>query len=146
MTITTIPPTSHAHQNPLSALSARGLETAFGNEHSSPVLSTQQNNQHSIFGICHTSENECITATNNCSSHGSCVESIASSGCWMCLCKPSVRDVGDGRGRQTTYWAGEECQKKDVTVPFHLFFWVCELEMVANVVYDCVGVDDCFWG
>ena len=51
------------------------------------------------------------------------MESIASSGCWTCLCVASIKEVGNG-GRQTTYWAGEECQKKDITVPFHLFFWV----------------------
>lgn len=24
----------------------------------------------------------------------------------------------------TTYWAGDECQKIDVSTPFHIFFWV----------------------
>ena len=141
VTITTIPPTTHH----LSVLSARHLETLFGNEHSSPVLSTSQNNRHSILGICHESENACNKATNNCSSHGSCAESIASNGCWTCLCKPTIKQVGDGKGRMTTYWAGEECQKKDISVPFHLFFWVtCSLYVQwLIIVYDCVGVDSC---
>jgi len=130
VTITTIPPASH--QNSLSSLVARQVETSFGNEHSSPVLSATQN-QHSIFGICHENENVCIQATNNCSSHGSCVESAASNGCWACLCKPSIKTVGDGKGRQTTYWAGEQCQKKDISVPFHLFFWFT-ISLVLTIV------------
>ena len=147
MTITTIPPASY--HKPLSVLSSRQLESSFGNEHSAPVLSTTQNNQHSIFGICHDSESTCIRATNNCSSHGSCVESMTSNGCWTCLCVPSVRQVGDGTGRQTTYWAGEQCQKQDISVQFHLFFWVLSplpprswmLWLIE--VYGCVGVDYC---
>jgi len=33
----------------------------------------------------------------------------------------------------TTYWAGEECQKIDVSTPFHLFFWFV-VGMVLTVV------------
>jgi Domain of unknown function (DUF3844) len=130
VTITTIPPSTH-HQK-VSSLSARQLETSFGNEHSSPVLSMKQDNQHSIFGICHDSEAICVSATNNCSSHGSCVESIASNGCWACMCKPSIQQVGNG-GTQTTYWAGEQCEKIDISTPFHLFFWVLFLRNVSLI-------------
>jgi hypothetical protein len=73
------------------------------------------------------------------------VESITSNGCWTCLCNPTVKEVGNG-GRMTTYWAGEECQKKDISVPFHLFFWVPHVsEKLLTIVYDCVGVDCCAW-
>ena len=140
VTITTVPPTTY--HKPLSALSARTLETTFGNEHSWPVLSMTQNNQHSIFGVCHTTESGCIKATNNCSSHGTCVESVATNGCWTCLCKPTVRELSSGGGKQTTYWAGEECQKKDISVPFHLFFWVdFPCVCVLFSVYNCPDLD-----
>jgi len=64
------------------------------------------------------------------------VQSLTSSGCWTCLCTPSVRQVGDGNGLQTTYWAGEQCQKQDISMQFHLFFWFT-IALVLTVV---VGV------
>lgn len=73
------------------------------------------------------------------------MESMTSSGCWTCLCKPSVKHVGDGDGRVTTYWAGEECQKKDISVPFHLFFWVTPLSPTVHLCLFEVCELICVW-
>lgn len=71
------------------------------------------------FDKCHFSKDICSKATNSCSSHGECVET--SSGCWTCACAPSVT-TNSANQNKTTHWAGSACQKKDISVPFNLFF------------------------
>jgi hypothetical protein len=80
-----------------------------------------------IFKRCHESKDACTSSTSSCSSHGECAE--ASTGCWSCVCKPSVLKLDGGR-ISTTYWAGTACQKKDISVPFNLFL----LFTIASVV------------
>ena len=60
------------------------------------------------------------------------MESITSHGCWVCVCVPIIKRIGE-TGRKTTYWAGEMCQKKDISGPFQLFFWFAVV-MVLTVV------------
>ena len=64
------------------------------------------------------SRDACMNGTNSCSGHGKCVEGIKNS--WSCLCKPTV--VKHEGKISTTHWGGFSCQKKDISVPFNLFF------------------------
>ena len=79
---------------------------------------------------CFQSKNSCETRTDNCSGgHGVCVDRYANDTrankkpCFACHCMRTV--VLDGTepkaiGEKTTRWAGNMCQKKDVSVPFWL--------------------------
>jgi hypothetical protein len=78
---------------------------------------------------CFQSLNSCETRTNKCSGgHGICVDRYANdtkakSPCFACHCMSTV--VLDGTepkaiGEKTIRWAGNMCQKKDVSVPFWL--------------------------
>lgn len=89
---------------------------AFGDQHSSPSLSV---------GILaeadsYTTQEECEIMTNYCSGgHGYCTEMFGQEGYFGCQCISTY----DETTRQRTYWAGDYCQKYDVTVPFNIFFW-----------------------
>ncbi|KZF26048.1 hypothetical protein L228DRAFT_242443 [Xylona heveae TC161] len=77
-----------------------------------------------ILPVCHNSLDSCISATNNCSGHGSCFAKGGSSdktgpACYTCGCVPTVRKNSDGTVK-TTHWGGPACQKKDVSMPFFL--------------------------
>lgn len=74
-----------------------------------------------IFARCYKSEELCTSGTNSCSDHGKCVNS---NGCWSCACKPTVKKTDkDGEVHiKTTYWGGNACHKKDISVPFNIFF------------------------
>lgn len=72
---------------------------------------------------CFTSEDSCIKATGNCSSHGSCLDRYASpdgkdfgTKCFTCHCLSTRSESGS-----LTHWAGPSCAKKDVSVAFWLF-------------------------
>ncbi|KAK7202631.1 hypothetical protein BZA70DRAFT_292147 [Myxozyma melibiosi] len=95
----------------------RSLEArAFGDQHSSPALSV---------GILaeadsYTTQEECEIMTNYCSGgHGYCMEMYGQEGYFGCQCISTY----DETTRQRTYWAGDYCQKYDVSVPFNIFFW-----------------------
>ncbi|KAF9899299.1 hypothetical protein BX616_003118, partial [Lobosporangium transversale] len=64
-------------------------------------------------GHCFETEADCQTNTNGCNEHGSCVFSIAAN-CFTCKCS---------RVNNTQY-GGKTCDKIDVSVEFHLFFWL----------------------
>ena len=73
----------------------------------------------SRYGSCFESEEACQTTSNNCSDgHGKCV--AAYGGCWHCQCQ--ITRTGPNN-LSSQAWGGDYCQKKDVTVPFHLIFW-----------------------
>ena len=72
---------------------------------------------------CFGSEEDCSTATGNCSGHGSCqnkyVKRDGSEGkesCFVCHCLSTQNDGGG-----LTHWAGLTCAKKDISTPFWLF-------------------------
>ena len=78
---------------------------------------------------CFGSLNSCETRTNGCSGgHGVCVDrnandTNAKTPCFSCHCMRTV--VLDGSepgavGEKTVRWAGNMCQKKDISVPFWL--------------------------
>ncbi|KAF5344000.1 hypothetical protein D9758_012881 [Tetrapyrgos nigripes] len=69
---------------------------------------------------CFTSSDACSNTTSSCSGRGQCVEaSKAGKTCFICAC--SATKTGEGNKVKTTHWAGESCEKKDVSGPFVLF-------------------------
>ncbi|OCB87351.1 hypothetical protein A7U60_g5490 [Sanghuangporus baumii] len=65
---------------------------------------------------CHASTEACGNATSSCSGHGSCVEAQkAGKTCFVCAC--SVTHDDSGRPQE---WAGDACERKDVSAPFVL--------------------------
>lgn len=79
---------------------------------------------------CFASYTTCMSATNNCSSHGECATkyggantTASAGGCFVCKCKATVVQRGEGSrtpGRKTEHWGGNMCQKEDVSVQFWL--------------------------
>lgn len=81
---------------------------------------------------CFQSFNSCDTATNSCSGHGKCVDkyainnggiaspNAAKGSCFVCHCLSTLNRPEDEGGLSTTQWAGNMCQKIDVSVPFWL--------------------------
>lgn len=64
---------------------------------------------------CFTSLDFCKNATNSCSGRGQCVEaSKARRTCFVCNC--AVTRIGEGKNVKTDYWAGEKCERKDISV------------------------------
>ncbi|THU86553.1 hypothetical protein K435DRAFT_763253 [Dendrothele bispora CBS 962.96] len=69
---------------------------------------------------CFTSADVCTNVTSSCSGRGQCVEASKSGRtCFVCAC--SATQTGEGSQVKTTHWAGESCEKKDVSGPFVLF-------------------------
>lgn len=63
---------------------------------------------------CFTTEEVCKNSTNTCSGHGSCVKaSKAGRSCFVCACSASAK--GEGSQKETTYWAGQSCERKDIS-------------------------------
>jgi hypothetical protein len=73
----------------------------------------------------YTSKSDCESGTKNCTLHGSCTivakEDHADhvTEWWACICKAQVKKLNGG-GTQTTYYAGNACQKIDVSFSFWL--------------------------
>ncbi|GAB1521451.1 hypothetical protein RhiTH_004547 [Rhizoctonia solani] len=66
---------------------------------------------------CFKSADTCSNATSACSGRGSCVPvSRAGRTCFTCKCEPSRSQDG----MTTTYWAGQKCERKDVSSAFVL--------------------------
>ncbi|KAE8212376.1 hypothetical protein CF327_g3989 [Tilletia walkeri] len=80
-----------------------------------PLLKGKVPAEKAFMGKCFRSEKDLNNATLECSGRGSGRESRAGGGvCWRCVCKP------DRREGRVTYFAGEACQKIDVSGPFVL--------------------------
>lgn len=73
-----------------------------------------------IIPACHPTLESAISATNNCSRHGTAYKrSGGDKACYACRCSKTV--LADGNGKtKTVYWGGPACQKKDISVPFFL--------------------------
>ncbi|ETW80696.1 hypothetical protein HETIRDRAFT_61776 [Heterobasidion irregulare TC 32-1] len=81
---------------------------------------------------CHATEEVCRNATSACSGRGSCVSaSKAGRTCFVCACSATK----DSKGR-TENWAGQSCERKDVSGPFVLLAGttVALLLMIAGSV------------
>lgn len=77
----------------------------------SPIPSPLPNQPISSISTCHDSQEVCGDATSSCSGHGQCVEvSKAGRTCFVCACA-ATKDEKD----RTQNWAGEACERKDVS-------------------------------
>ncbi|TGZ83895.1 hypothetical protein EX30DRAFT_393442 [Ascodesmis nigricans] len=103
--------------------SAPGVERSNDQSFSSPSANTP-------FLRCYKSEELCTEGTNSCSGHGKCANS---NGCWSCACKATVKKTDrDGEVHvKTTHWAGNACEKKDISVPFNIFLLFSIIMVVA---------------
>lgn len=59
----------------------------------------------------------CENVTDSCSGHGACHK--LANGLYACSCKKTY----DADKKKTTYWGGNACQKKDVSVETQMFLW-----------------------
>ncbi|KAF8837699.1 hypothetical protein BDN67DRAFT_1004797 [Paxillus ammoniavirescens] len=65
---------------------------------------------------CLTSELACTNATNGCSGHGACASTTrVGQECFVCACTTTISASG-----KLQNWAGEMCERKDVSGPFVL--------------------------
>jgi len=63
---------------------------------------------------CFTTIESCQNATSSCSGHGNCVKaSKAGRSCFVCACGATT--TGEGKYRKTTEWAGQSCERKDIS-------------------------------
>lgn len=63
---------------------------------------------------CFRTEDVCKNSTNSCSGRGNCVlASKAGRSCFVCAC--GVTTKGEGSKAQTTRWAGQSCERKDIS-------------------------------
>ncbi|EPE09544.1 hypothetical protein F503_07320 [Ophiostoma piceae UAMH 11346] len=118
-----------------------GSDTEFDSETTFAKASSDNSNNNAGFKpvaaaagripACFQSFNSCSTQTNSCSGHGKCVDKFAvNSGgfasqkggsCFVCHCYSTLNRPEDAEGGlSTTQWAGNMCQKIDVSVPFWL--------------------------
>ncbi|KAG0364189.1 hypothetical protein BC939DRAFT_441571 [Gamsiella multidivaricata] len=64
-------------------------------------------------GNCFATEADCQANTNGCNQHGACVLSTAAN-CYHCKCEKI----------DNTQYGGNTCDKIDISIQFHLFFWL----------------------
>lgn len=73
---------------------------------------------------CYPSLDSCTNSTSSCSGHGSCISaSKAGRTCFVCACEASKIETGKGKGtnaKKTIYWAGDSCERQDVSGDFVL--------------------------
>ncbi|KAF9527343.1 hypothetical protein CPB83DRAFT_856393 [Crepidotus variabilis] len=77
--------------------------------------------QQPIGGVstCFTTVDACNNGTSTCSGKGQCVKAAkAGHECFVCTCGKTT--TGDGTAIKTEYWAGEKCERKDISGPFVL--------------------------
>ncbi|KAI1638401.1 hypothetical protein F4809DRAFT_261725 [Biscogniauxia mediterranea] len=92
-----------------------------------------------VIPSCFTSHNACVTATNDCSGHGQCIDRWAadastSSSCFFCRCQ-AAKEYDDVYKSELLYhWGGGACQKRDVSTPFWLFAGVT-IALVSTVAF-----------
>ncbi|KAF8895742.1 hypothetical protein CPB84DRAFT_1782349 [Gymnopilus junonius] len=68
---------------------------------------------------CFTTLDACNNGTSTCSGRGQCVEaSKAGRTCFVCSC--GATKTGEGNQVKTIHWAGESCERKDISGPFVL--------------------------
>ena len=94
------------------------------------------------FASCYSTQDSCVTATRNCSGHGTCYAKIksnsSSESCYTCHCIPSVNIIEKGKKEIVTYWGGNACQKVDVSGQFWLLVVVAVV--LASIVSATIGM------
>jgi hypothetical protein len=74
----------------------------------------------SAISTCFTTADACNNSTSSCSGHGQCVKATkAGRTCFVCSC--GVTTTGEGGNVKTEYWAGQSCERKDISSQFVLF-------------------------
>lgn len=76
---------------------------------------------------CFSSEENCEKFTSSCRSHGKCIKSGS---CWSCKCSPT----NDSATGKTIFWAGSDCNKKDISSEANLFLWSA-IALLVCIVY-----------
>ncbi|CAJ2500744.1 Uu.00g035970.m01.CDS01 [Anthostomella pinea] len=82
--------------------------------------------QPTVVPACFASHNACVTATNECSGHGVCIDrwdkiTDQNASCFFCYCE-STREYNETQKVSHIYhWGGSMCHKRDVSTPFWLF-------------------------
>ncbi|KAF4125017.1 GAL4 [Geosmithia morbida] len=125
------------------------ISSSYAKAYAPDVSSSPKEEDHSVFykssgastsasiPACFSSEDSCVTATGNCSGHGSCTNKYGSSSkdsCFACHCLSSINEESGS----LTHWAGKTCSKEDVSVAFWLFAGFT-LVMVF-ILTTCVGM------
>ncbi|KAI0020826.1 hypothetical protein F4780DRAFT_353805 [Xylariomycetidae sp. FL0641] len=113
------------------------VDTSFNgysdNEAAAPKYDS--NAKTTVVPSCFTSQNACMTATNNCYNHGECVDRWTDSeaSCFSCRCEMTKEE--DDKGRTHLYrWGGSMCQKRDISTPFWLFAGV-SIGLVSTIAF-----------
>ncbi|KAG6368954.1 hypothetical protein INS49_003173 [Diaporthe citri] len=95
---------------------------------------------------CFTSQNSCVTATSNCTGHGTCVDKYAVPGqetregdkqCFVCSCL-STKKFPDKENSKHVHWGGAYCQKIDVSSPFWLI--ATTTVVLVGLVTGCIAM------
>ncbi|KAH8107783.1 hypothetical protein BXZ70DRAFT_1060474 [Cristinia sonorae] len=109
-----------------------------------PIPSPPPQHPISAVSTCFTTLDACTNSTNTCSSHGQCVSATkAGKTCFVCACTPSKSINGNGKTK-TTLWAGEKCERVDISQPFVLLVGtvVGLILLVVASVYLLTAVGD----
>ncbi|KAI0383594.1 hypothetical protein F5Y04DRAFT_250556 [Hypomontagnella monticulosa] len=90
-----------------------------------------------ILPSCFASVNACVSATNDCSGHGQCInrwEKIdTKKTCYFCHCMSTNETVGENR-TGVYHWGGSACHKQDISTPFWLFAGVT-IALVSTIAF-----------
>lgn len=72
---------------------------------------------------CFTTLDACNNGTSTCSGRGKCVEaSKAGRTCFVCSC--GVTKIGEGNQVKTVHWAGESCERKDISGYVYIYLGI----------------------
>lgn len=142
-----LPESSRSHEHGFWTTNApselrRRVETPISDTNIKPAIATDaqvddfstlafvaQQDTAKLNGGCFTSYNSCITATNNCTGHGNCLDKYAmgTSGgqsgdkqCFVCYCSATETHPGWENDTRLTHWGGAYCQKIDISSSFWL--------------------------
>ncbi len=92
---------------------------------------------------CFASLDDLNNQTASCLGHGAGVKGITTRGseCWVCQCTKTVDEAG-----HTTKWAGEGCEKEDLSGDFTLLFFsgaglILVLAFSVGVLYKVGNVE-----
>lgn len=95
---------------------------------------------------CFSSYSSCVSATNNCTGHGKCLDKFVIPGretqegdkqCFTCNCLSTKKNPDDANSKHV-HWGGAYCQKIDVSSPFWLIAGTTVI--LVGVVAGCIGM------
>jgi hypothetical protein len=95
---------------------------------------------------CFSSYSSCVSATNNCTGHGKCMDKYFVPGqdtkegdkqCFVCNCLSTRKNPEDANSKHV-HWGGAYCQKVDVSSPFWLI--ASTTIILVGIVTGCIGM------